>query len=250
MSEIFSKILKDKNGKTLNVGSKYQQPEWGVEENGVIYPETALTVDADMGAALITSPLAQELKEGEVYIVNFNGVTYECADVAFTTDEGIMHTLGNAAAAGAPVPETDEPFVIVVYDANQAAELGFHAMVVELNGSTSFTLSITGDLIHTIPSKYVEGDDAFCTVDVTTSDETVTFGAEFTEIRTKILTGKQVYARVDNSRYYPVTSFVANRIAFGGVDNRRFGVEGITRTFEFFVLDKEGATHYESIALT
>ena len=76
MSEIFSKILKDKNGKVLNVGSKYKQPEWGVEENGALLPEATYEINPDLGAAMVVTPLNASIVDGCVYTVNYGGVDY------------------------------------------------------------------------------------------------------------------------------------------------------------------------------
>lgn len=213
MSEIFSKILKDKNGKVLNVGSKYQQPDWGVEENGVIFPEAMLEVDPEVEGAVIANPFNQYLETGKTYTVNYNGVNYECIAVELA---GEGHALGNISMIGLSETATDEPFVMVAFNAIVAAENNAYAVVMPTDGSASFSLSISGEVVHAIPSKYING--GVYAVNVKTNDlgnNICEFDASFEEIIIAITGGKQVYA-INNGITYPLTSYDANNVTFAG----------------------------------
>lgn len=155
MSEIFSKILKDKNGKVLNVGSQYKQPEWGAETAIVdILPETELTILEEVGAAMVMQEVT--LTEGNVYTVKFNGTEYACTAIS-NGSENLL--LGNAGAVDETFPVTDEPFIFMTIPEEQRDQyMGACAIAMPLDGSTSFTLSIRGESgeIHKIPAEYAE----------------------------------------------------------------------------------------------
>lgn len=162
MSEIFSKILKDKNGKKLNVGSKYTQPEWGEDKTIVdIMPETTFEASEDMGGmAPITNSLLYTLVGGAAYEVIYNGISYNCICYDFNDGrEGSGQLiLGNAQAAIEDAPATDDPFLVAIFYGASLEESGVPGMAVPLDGSTSFTLSIKGasNEVRAIPAKYVE----------------------------------------------------------------------------------------------
>lgn len=191
MSEIFSKILKDKNGKVLNVGSKYQQPEWGVEENVVIFPEATLTIDEDAGAAVLTAPIG--LESGKVYTVNFNGTDYECTAVAENIEGIPTVLLGNAAALGGT--DTSEPFFIAEHPEWVAKVQGYYALCVALDGSATPTMSIKGDYIHKLSSQYVGIETSHLLVNATGSaDASIEFDTPFLDVYIALTYGRQVYA--------------------------------------------------------
>lgn len=185
MSEIFSKILKDKNGKVLNVGSKYKQPEWGADTAIVdILPETELTIlSEDEPMAVIQEKVT--LVSGAVYTVNYNGTEYNCT--AYASEDGSVVTLGNAAADGGE--DTGEPFYGGIYSDDMAAEMGFHAIIVPLDGSTTFTVSIKGEVesIHTIPPEYIP----FGRIDI---GEDMAASKTYAEILAAINAGVNVFA--------------------------------------------------------
>ncbi len=149
MSEIFSKILKDKNGKKLNVGSKYTQPEWGVEENGVILPESTFTGEEELS---ITQPFA--LVAGREYVVNWNGTPYKCKAEEIQGDT-TMVAVGNIGAATGG-ESTDEPFIIMCIPSELVEDMGMYGAAMAFDGSTSVTLSIIGSVFHVIPSEHLE----------------------------------------------------------------------------------------------
>lgn len=156
MSEIFSKILKDKNGKVLNVGSKYKQPEWGAETLGLveILPETELTVMEEVGAAMVMQEVT--LTEGNVYTVNYNGTEYACTAISNGSTNLL---LGNTGAIDETFPVTDEPFIFMTIPEEQRDQyMGACAIAVPLDGSITFTLSIKekNEEIHKIPAEYAE----------------------------------------------------------------------------------------------
>lgn len=166
MSEIFSKILKDKNGKVLNVGSKYTQPEWGSEVAEVeILPQTSFNSDSEVslgGLFVFKYPTSRRLEAEKEYIVEFNGKEYILTawehhqtipmnppvEMTFTV-------LGNGMVANVEGVETNIPFGIVQGENHEIKD----GQLKIFDGSTYATISIKAveETIHKLPSKYVEG---------------------------------------------------------------------------------------------
>lgn len=143
-------------GKGGGSASKYKQPDWGAETAIVdLLPETELTVMEEVGAALLMQEVT--LTEGNVYTVNFNGTEYDCTAVHGDNMSGVA--LGNVGAMLEGMPVTDDPFIFMaISEEDRENFAGACAMVVPLDGSTTFTLSIKGEKaeIHTIPAEYIQ----------------------------------------------------------------------------------------------
>lgn len=232
MSEIFSKILKDKNGKVLNVGSQYQQPDWGVDTTTIvdILPETTFEASEDTGGmAPITNPLLYDLVGGNTYEVRYNGSSYSC--VCFNFSDGREGSgqlyLGNAAAAGnEDAPATDEPFVVAIFYGTSLEENGVPGMVIPLDGSATFTLSIRGasNEMHAIPAKYVEHAPVapllVTVVRLSASDLSVSIlDTTFSDIAKAINSGRIVYFRPKNGEeLYALTYYNGTYAAFGSIN--------------------------------
>lgn len=200
MSEIFSKILKDKNGNAVNVGSKYQQPEWGAEKGAfVCLPETVVTVEDDEGS--LATPFTNVPEVGKTYTVNWKGTEYVCDCQKFDMDGITCPMLGNGTDYG--LIGNDEPFAIIVVPLDMAEAMGgIYAIIAPLDGSTgSVTLSIMGEAIHAIPAKYIESAMRV-TVDANTkADKT------YEEICAAIEAGRFVYVFFqvyENQKLYAV----------------------------------------------
>lgn len=147
--------------------SKYKQPDWGSETSiAEILPETELTADPDAGAALLMQEVT--LVEGNVYTVKFNGTEYKCTAVYQELMTGVA--LGNVGAMIEGMPVTDDPFIFVTINEGDRVDFaGACAMVVPLDGSETFTLSIKGEVetVYEIPAKYTASKNALM---VTTSN--------------------------------------------------------------------------------
>lgn len=125
----------------------------GGKENVVILPECEIVQNeaSGDGSMLITEKLQAQIVSGNVYSVIWNGQEYNCA--AF---ESAGHVgLGNIGlmAGGA---DTGEPFIIVIIPEDMVADYGAYGMAMPLDGSTTATLSISGESIQTIPSEYLD----------------------------------------------------------------------------------------------
>lgn len=175
--------------------SKYKQPEWGAETAIVdILPEAEYSImSEEEPIAVITSPVSHALVVGDTYEVIYNGTSYNCTCVR---DDSGNYALGNMGAAGGDYPDTGEPFMIGFFDEGQAAELGFHAMIAPLDGSTTFTLSINGEVevIHAIPAKYVENKTV---MRVNVSNDMVA-DKTYDEVAEAIEAGAHVYLAVSD----------------------------------------------------
>lgn len=215
MSEIFSKILKDKNGKVLNVGSKYKQPEWGAEENGVILPEVTLTeVAEDIGGFAVVSPFTQPIEANRVYIIKYNGVEYPCTAIEMADLGGFV--LGNGAAFEVNTPNADAPFMFMALYWDVAQAEGIYAFFIPLDGSESCTISVMGNLMHTIPPEYTAS--SLYVVGVKHAEDgsyNCTFIVPFSDVLEAIKKGKFIFAS-NNSLNLPVTSYNDANITFAG----------------------------------
>ena len=201
-------------GKGGGSASKYKQPEWGVEENGVILPEVTLEVDPDAGMAVVTSPLNAPVINGEVYNVIFNGVEYPCT--AVESDEGGGFVLGNGSMLGVETPNSDVPFFFLVSYEDTALQTGMYAVGVPIDGSASFTIAINAKITHKIPADYIDGGIYLINTqqgDSTESDSTFTLDINFSEILTAIRNGKQVYA-MDYAENIALTSWNDTSLTF------------------------------------
>lgn len=193
--------------------SKYAQPEWGDDANGVILAETTLEVSVEEGVAVLMSPLNAPIVEGEIYTIGFNGAEYQCTAV-YQSDFG--HALGNGAPMGIETPDTDAPFLLGVMPAESSAQTGIYAVCVPFDGSASCTVSVNGNMIHKIPEGYVEGGGVFYVyVDVLkeNGEWVITPNKTFDEVFAAIKNGKQVYADI-NGMKVPLNWYNDANIAF------------------------------------
>lgn len=118
-----------------------------------VLPEMTLTVDAEIGQALIQSPLNGAIVVGNEYTVTYNGTDYVCVAQDF---EG-LGALGNIGVMTEGT-DTGEPFVFVAVPAGMEAALGGYAMCMCLDGATEVTIKITGQgtIYKRIPFQYIE----------------------------------------------------------------------------------------------
>lgn len=199
-------------GKGGGSASKYKQPEWGADTAIVdILPETELTILEEVGAAMVMQEVT--LTEGNVYTVKFNGTEYACTAIS-NSSTGLL--LGNAGAIDETFPVTSEPFIFMAIPEEQREQyMGAYAIVVPLDGSTSFTLSIkntTGE-IHKIPAEYTELSPLI--VNLIVEGTTGKMDVAFADIMKAIRAGKNVY--VNNGTFmYPLNYIRDDEITFGG----------------------------------
>lgn len=124
-----------------------------------ILPETTVEIDPDMGEGYLTNKIG--LVVGDTYAVKWNGAEYNCIaqDAAVPIDED-----GNTLSIGVCVGDfglmlggesTGEPFLIIAANAIGEQEFGVPTPILALDGSTSVTLSIAGEVITKLDSKYL-----------------------------------------------------------------------------------------------
>lgn len=125
-----------------------------------ILPETTFEATEETeGMALIMEPPLHMLIEGGTYEVNYNGASYNCVCYALASEEdGTIYVLGNAGAVEEGLPVTDDPFVIAFYEEAFAVAQGLWGMAIPLDGSTTITLSITGEAekVSHMDRKYIK----------------------------------------------------------------------------------------------
>lgn len=112
-------------------------------KDAVIMEATKLEYDADAGGIVYKDKYIK-LLPGEEYIVSWNGVEYTSTAVDGSgLGEGIECGLGNVGALTGGEP-TSDPFVIFTTTEELGAMMGFFAMVLPLDDSTTVDISITG----------------------------------------------------------------------------------------------------------
>lgn len=240
MSEIFSKILKDKNGKVLNVGSKYKQPEWGVDEV-VLLPETelAFAMNDDLGMDCAFVELSQALAADASYTINFNGVVYNCKAVASENGEIVV---GNATVLGGA--GNNEPFMLL--------DMGGMNIVIPLDGSASATMSVAKEITHEIPSSYLETKEPLIVTVVKKNNNGKNVCSETAEsIYEAVKAGRLVYLDPDTGMQVadaliPLMNTTDHSAQFG-----KFYINPNDVAFRTYEIDNDGVLteSYEEVAL-
>lgn len=122
-------------------------------ETKVILPETTGEFVAEMEGVPIFDVLSVEV--GKTYTVKWNGTEYVCTaqlPPSASTMRGAV--LGNLGLVTGGV-STGEPFMIMCFGADSAAEMGIGGLAAPLDGSETVTLSITYNGIKKIDGKYL-----------------------------------------------------------------------------------------------
>ena len=106
-----------------------------------VLPET--TVEAAEEVPIMTEI---ELVEGNTYTVKWNGTEYTCVAQGWAVDgtpAGVI--VGDIGMLETGEPTTGEPFLIADLNEDMAADFGVPTILMCIDGSTSVTLSITGE---------------------------------------------------------------------------------------------------------
>lgn len=213
---------------------KYKQPEWGIEENGVILPEATYEINPDSGAAMVVTPINASIVDGCVYTVNYGGVDYAC--IAVESADAGGYVLGNGSMLGIETPNVDSPFMLVVTFEEAAQAEGIYAMLFPLDGAESCTFSIKGELTHKIPAEYVSSGKLY--VVKVSGSAPHTFDKPFDEIYKALSAGRAVSA-TDGSEYFPVAGWSENKITF--VLIYHINSDLVYRSYEY---NSDGTTTY------
>lgn len=129
----------------------------GGVESGVVLPEVTLVEDeADQGVLIVTTPLNMPIVDGGKYTVVWNGAEYECTAQAITQEGMTAVVFGNFGLMTGEV-DTGEPFIII--DGSAYGVPGVSLVAQPLDGSTTATLSISGEVIRKIPEEYLDIKD-------------------------------------------------------------------------------------------
>ena len=123
------------------------------EQDVPVLPETTVEIDPDSGEGYILDEF--ELVGGNTYTVMWNGTKYSCVAQSLSEDGLNGICLGDIGVMLTGEPVTGEPFVVVAFDREAAAEMGVSAILIALDGSASVTLSITGEVVHKLDAKYL-----------------------------------------------------------------------------------------------
>ena len=125
-------------------------------EEGYFLEECQPTFVEEAGMFAITEPVPS-LTAGDTYTVTWNGTEYNCVALSYTADNiEIGAALGNVGAVEGG-ESTGEPFALILVKPEMATEEGFYGQILPLDGSTSLTLSIKGEVAtyHPISEKYL-----------------------------------------------------------------------------------------------
>lgn len=164
---------------------------WEAKGGGDVVVLEETTFALNEGQANITTPPAVEVKAGKTYNVYYNGTLYECEGVGALNQGMIMVLLGATSNAGISGGNEDAPFVVVYIPSDVGAEAGYYAMVMDLTGADSVTMSIT------ISKEQAEGTAAplYIEADILYQDGAYvvnSISASFIEVQTAILDNRDV----------------------------------------------------------
>ena len=124
-----------------------------IDETEVL-PETTIEFDPENGEGYLMDLV--DVVAGNTYTVVWNGVEYPCTAASFDLNGIPVTLLGNI---GAMTGEgmTEEPFLLLAFPAEIAAEMGAGGAFMALDGSTSATVFINEvtEIIHPIDIKYL-----------------------------------------------------------------------------------------------
>ena len=122
------------------------------EGEGYVLPETALSNPEETGEFVVFDPI--NLTVGETYTVNWNGTDYSCETIAFDMN-GVPAILFGDTGAFDGEPSGSHPFAALVFPADMIAAIGAGAAFMPLDGSTTATVSIKGNILKKIDKKFL-----------------------------------------------------------------------------------------------
>jgi len=159
--EFYAKLAKDSvdgtppdwNAAEGEPGYIQNRTHYSRTEQVTLLPEASLPFLEEVGGFMVTDTLS--VVTGWQYTVNWNGVPYTCTCAELEDGDVVVQVLGNAAALGGD--NTGEPFLLAVASTEQAADAGFYAIALPLDGAASVTLCISGpkEIITPLPAKYL-----------------------------------------------------------------------------------------------
>lgn len=112
-------------------------------ENTVVLEET--TVEGE-GEIPLTTPFSVQPEAEKTYEVTYNGTVYDCPGVEMDMGGVMCVVLGNASLLEASGGNDEAPFAIMIIPPEYAEAMGVYGAVMDANGATSVTLSITGEV--------------------------------------------------------------------------------------------------------
>lgn len=178
----------DANGKPTAWEAADHQTRTHWTEDVQILPETTGTVDPEIGG-WITSYIP--LADGAEYVVRYNGEEYLCQCVS-PEPGGFM--LGNVELA-LETGDNGIPFFLISYSTNEETL----AAVIPIDGSISFTISITEQKSTAIPMAYVSNAfPYYLDVELETVDGELTYNTQDTAMKVKemLTKGRALIMRV------------------------------------------------------
>lgn len=129
-----------------------------------ILPETTVEVDPDNDGQGVL-PDVVDVQVGKTYTVRWNGTDYICTAQVHEPQEGIQAAALGDLGGMTGGESTGEPFVVIVLDSATAAAVGAGVMFMALDGSTSVTLSITGEVVKKLDMVFLPEGYPYKTVE-------------------------------------------------------------------------------------
>lgn len=125
-------------------------------ESGYILPPSTFEVLADEPMILV--PQIGELIEGKTYSITLNGVAYECVAKPFAFEGMGGSVIGNLALLGIG-EDSGETFIVAQLNASTAAQIGGEGLAMFMDGSTSVTVSIEGEIVTKMDDMFLPSND-------------------------------------------------------------------------------------------
>lgn len=145
----------DMNAAEGEPGHVLNRTHW-VEYAELLPPTVAIETGEDN--QYMIAPTIEGVTAGGTYTVNYNGTNYECvgADLSDLIPGAVG--LGDTGFWETGEPTGTHPFSMAVLPADAAAEMGAGASILPLDGASSATVSISGEVVHKLDPKFLPDD--------------------------------------------------------------------------------------------
>jgi preprotein translocase subunit YajC len=146
----------DWNANEGEAGHVLNRTHW-VKYAELLPPTVAIPSGSETGEVLIASVIEGVLV-GDTYTVNYNGTNYECVGADLSDLMPGAVSLGDVGVFETGEPTGTHPFCMIVLPADVATEMGAGATIFPLDGASSVTVSISGEIIHKLDPKFINSE--------------------------------------------------------------------------------------------
>ena len=214
---------------------------WVEDRMVEILPETKIVIEEGQTDPALNLTYSLGLKNGEKYIVNYNGVEYKCVALDVSSTVGTeAYVLGNTGFLG--LEDTGEPFMVADTPAGDNDIYGLIITEVEC----SFSIRHEGKVVHKLPNKFLDLEwlpvinktEVLLAAEKTVTNHSVTpteTKGGFPDLTSSDVEGGDVLVVYFDGVRYPVTVSKVTESSFAG--NLHFISDQYPTTGEPFLLN-------------